>query len=418
MVDDARLVEIRAVRRELDEVVAAIREVPGYRDFLAAPRMSDIADGTGATPLVYLAAARSGGFALVVRGERVTSAEMPGLTAADVRDRVRDHLARYAAYRDDPARGRLGWDTALDDVCAWLWTAAVGPVLAAVGEVDDVVLVAGGLLGLLPLHAAWTPEAAAVTGRRYALDLATFHHVPNARSWQAARRLAAEVGADRLLTVADPWPVAASRLPMADREAAAVAVGFAEHRSLRQGTATAVSFEHAVRQADVVHLACHGVADLDRPLDSGLVLAGGRLTLARMLRLRLRLRLAVLSACETALPGADLPDEVVALSTGLLQAGVAGVVASQWAVPDRASALLMAEFYRGWRRSRQAPAAALRSAARWLRDTDNGEKARHLQQDGWLPPPVAEAFAARLGRSDRRGHTAIHEWGAFTYVGV
>ena len=63
---------------------------------------------------------------------------------------------------------------------------------------------------------------------------------------------------------------------------------------------------------------------------------------------RLQVRLAVLSACETALPGTELPDEVVALPTGLLQAGVAGVVASQWSVPDRATAMLMAEFYRRW----------------------------------------------------------------------
>jgi CHAT domain-containing protein len=63
-------------------------------------------------------------------------------------------------------------------------------------------------------------------------------------------------------------------------------------------------------------------------------------------------------------PGTDLPDEVVALPTGLLQAGVAGIVASQWSVPDRATAMLMAEFYRCWRRDRLAPAAALRAAQR------------------------------------------------------
>ena len=63
------------------------------------------------------------------------------------------------------------------------------------------------------------------------------------------------------------------------------------------------------------------------------------------MELQLRVRLAVLSACETAQPGTELPDEVVALPTGLLQAGVAGIVASQWSVPDRATAMLMAEFY-------------------------------------------------------------------------
>jgi len=48
----------------------------------------------------------------------------------------------------------------------------------------------------------------------------------------------------------------------------------------------------------------------------------------------LNVRLAVLSACETGLVGIDLPDEALALPTGLLQAGVASIVASQWIVPD------------------------------------------------------------------------------------
>ena len=79
------------------------------------------------------------------------------------------------------------------------------------------------------------------------------------------------------------------------------------------------------------------------------LLAGNRWITLRVLAMKLHVRLAVLSACETALPGTGLPDEVVALPTGLLQAGVAGVIASQWAVPDLGTAILMAEFYRRWR---------------------------------------------------------------------
>jgi CHAT domain-containing protein len=53
------------------------------------------------------------------------------------------------------------------------------------------------------------------------------------------------------------------------------------------------------------------------------------LTLRDLFDLKLPgIRLAILSVCETGLPGTQLPDEVVSLPTGLLQAGVAGVVAS------------------------------------------------------------------------------------------
>src|SRR5262249_52157032 len=79
-------------------------------------------------------------------------------------------------------------------------------------------------------------------------------------------------------------------------------------------------------QAHVLHFATHGRAGFDSPLEAGLAMAGGeQLTLRDILRLRLKqARLAVLSACETGIPGTKLPDEIVSLPTALVQAGVAG----------------------------------------------------------------------------------------------
>jgi CHAT domain-containing protein len=182
----------------------------------------------------------------------------------------------------------------------------------------------------------------------------------------------------------------------------------------------------ALRRADVVHLACHGFADLTTPLDSGLVLAGGApLTLRDLLASRLRVRLAVLSACETSMPGTELPDEVVALPTGLLQAGVAGIVASLWAVPDAATAMLMAEFYRQWRWERCSPAVALQRSQRWLRDTTNQEKVNayldaRTSAAAWLPSDVATAFLdeLRYREPDHRDEASVDAWAGFAHVGV
>jgi CHAT domain-containing protein len=220
--------------------------------------------------------------------------------------------------------------------------------------------------------------------------------------------------------------VSGSRLPFAGQEAMTAAAGFpSAHLLLAGGEATSHSFERLARAADVLHLACHGYAVLDSPLESGLLLADTTMTLRRLVELQLRVRLAVLSACETALPGTDLPDEVVALPTGLLQAGVAGVVASQWSVADWPTAMLMAQFYRCWRGERQEPGAALRAAQRWLRDTTNEEKIRQIEaavagQATWLPAPAAEAFLDRLYflEAGHRDHAALHYWAAFAHVGA
>lgn len=89
-----------------------------------------------------------------------------------------------------------------------------------------------------------------------------------------------------------------------------------------------------LRDHNVVHLACHGYANLISPLDSALLTGDQPLTLRDILGIRLAgrgpVRLAVLSACETNMVGLATPDEVVSLASGLLEAGVAGVVATQW----------------------------------------------------------------------------------------
>jgi CHAT domain-containing protein len=419
-----RLDELRAARRELDAAIEDIRRVDGFADFLAPPTFEDVARAAGADPLVYVTAAEPGGLALVVRGTDVVPVELPSLTAPALRERVDAHLAAYTRYAGDREGQRAGWSQALDDLCRWLWDTAMGEVLAALDGAAAATLIAGGLLGVLPLHAAWTPDRAAATGRRYALDELPLSYVPNARALTAARELAANAGAQRLLAVSEPWPVNASRLRAAPLEVEVACVAFPEDPVVLAGpAATARAFRRGAPAANLLHLACHGFADLEQPLNSGLLLADDvPVTLRDLMAMPLKVRLAVLSACETLLPGTSLPDEVIALPTGLLQAGVGGVVASMWAVPDAPTALLMAEFYRRWRGGAQPPAAALREAQIWLRDTDNGEKAEHFQaaiEDGWLPRPLINQLAFEVPfESDRRDHADIRVWAAFAHVGA
>lgn len=419
-----RLEEIRNARRELDAVIEEIQAVPGFEDFLAAPTFETVAAAATERPLVYVTPATPGGLALIVRGHDVAHVPLDGLAADTLRERLTPYFAVYRTYQVDRAALDL-WEAALDDVTAWLWDAVMAPVLAELGDSKELVLVAGGLLGLLPLHAAWTEDAGTPTGRRYAIDAAAISYAPNARALTAAAQAAAGTRGKRLLAIVDPQPVSAPALRFAPAEGAAAAAGFPGASTvLAGGEATVLAFNREAPQADVLHLACHGLADLERPLESGLLLAGNRwLTLRDLLGMALDVRLAVLSACETSLPGTDLPDEVVALPTGLLQAGVAGVIASQWAVPDLATTILMTEFYR--HRAEASPAAALRRAQRWLRDTTNERKIEQWRQAcadeaAWLPPDTADALIDRLAfrALEAREHAGLRSWAGFAHVGV
>jgi CHAT domain-containing protein len=416
---------VRAARRELDAVIGEIQTVPGFEHFLAPPTFDDILRGAGPSPLVYFAAAEQGGLALVVQDGDVTNVPLDALTAEELRSRVEAHLDIYTAYCGDRDGRRADWSRSLSEITGWLWTNAVGPVLDALGDAEEAVFVPGGLLGMVPLHAAWASDPRTKTGRRYALDQLTISYAPNARALQVARDRAGVAPVQRLLAVVEPAPVAAAPLPFARWEASGFAAGTGLSTvELRGTSATPLRFGQHAADADVLLLACHGRAALADPLRSALLLAGRAVTLQQLMEMRLRARLAVLSACETALPGTELPDEVIGLPTGLLQAGVAGVVASQWSVPDRATAMLVTEFGRLWRGGQRSPAVALAQAQRWLRDTTNGQKLGHwrdaLEEEPALPGDVVEEFVAALSfvEPHRRDHEDLPAWAAFAHVGV
>jgi CHAT domain-containing protein len=167
------------------------------------------------------------------------------------------------------------------------------------------------------------------------------------------------------------------------------------------------------------------LTDVSRPLAGALLLGDDvPLSLADVLAQQLELRLTVLSACETGRLGTELPDEVVSLPTGLLQAGAAGVIASGWAVPDASTAALMVDFYRRWRQEKRPPGEALAAAQAWLRGTTNGEKVdfweRALEEGAsWLPPDAAdELLDAYLVREpDALDDAGLDVWAGFAHFG-
>lgn len=135
--------------------------------------------------------------------------------------------------------------------------------------------------------------------------------------------------------------------------------------------------------AHLLHYSGHGGTNWQNPRQSGLLLAHDHMfTVADVQAMRHPgARLATLSACETGIPGRQLPDEVVNLASALVQVGFAGVVSSLWAVYNISTAMLMERFYRYWRVEGLSPVHALRAAQIWTRDTSNQEKADYFAQE-------------------------------------
>lgn len=367
-----------AVALERGRAVFLYEDRDGFRD---PPSYADVAAAAAGTCLAYITATCAGGFALLANGRaggdpRLSVEWLDGLTDSAAVEMGEEFRLRFL-----PAF--LGGDTqnyqaGMDSVARRLWDLAIGPVLAREPG-DRLVLIPGGsFLDSLPLHAAWTLPPGEAT-RRYAIDEALITYAPSARLLRAVRsrptRLATEI-----LAVYDP------ELANSGGEAQDARSWFNSGAAISAEELTCRSLRDMLPGHSVLHFACHGFADLAAPLDSGLAAASDSpLTLRDILGAPLAARLCVLSACDSAIAGGFVPDQVLSLPAGFLLAGAEGVVGTLWPVGDYHARVLLSEFYKLWQGQGIAPAEALRRA-----------QARRRVSDG---------------RSDAN-------WAAFMYVGA
>jgi len=120
----------------------------------------------------------------------------------------------------------------------------------------------------------------------------------------------------------------------------------------------------------IVHIATHGLLDVERPQFTGVVLslvgnktADGFLRTDEIFNLKMRPALVMLSACETGLGKEKRGEGVVGLTRAFMYAGAPTVGVSLWSVADKSTADLMADFYkRLLSPGSHPPVAAMRDA--------------------------------------------------------
>lgn len=450
---------------KLRATIGAIRETAGgkyreYRYFHQSLPIEEIQKQAHERPIVYLCSTTGGGFALVVSKRDVEVIELPDLEQQALQDQIwrpsneqikqiNSHIQQGMITSEDIQAVRGGffstyalwnltphltktpsqlilqlfttWLETIDETTHWLWDGFMGKVIHGLkNHGTAAVLIPVGQLALLPLHAAWTqdsPEHA----RRYALDELSLSYVPSAHSLQQAA-LAAQRPADRLLLVDNPD----GSLKFAKDEVQVAMDGFEQITHLSGKSATLAMVKAGMEKAHVLHFATHGRAGWEKAEQAQLLLSDGALALPDIFKLDLhQARLAVLSACETGIPGLELIDEMIGLPAGMLQAGVPGVIGSLWSVDDASTAMLMARFYYLWCEIELSPQEALRQAQTWLRDSTTKQIKGWLDQliDGeitGMSPNTAQAFYEYIAwkAPEARTFTSPFFWAAFTYTGI
>ncbi|MEV1005019.1 CHAT domain-containing protein [Nonomuraea sp. NPDC050202] len=244
---------------------------------------------------------------------------------------------------------------------------------------DTIWFVPHDVLHYLPLHAL-------LLGDRHLIDRNPVCYTPSAsvmRYCQAKRR----PGSRRVLVYADPR--ADMPLVHAREQALAITRLFGRDAVLRMGAQASVAkLEKDLAGLDghlrVLHLACHGRYDPERPLRSGVFLArdgsdDGNLSAERILTMSLPADLVTISACESGTNARHPGDELIGLTRALIYAGAASVLVSLWAVDEVSTGLLMQHFYRELL-SGTDKAEALRRAQRRLRDMTAAEVVAQCEQ--------------------------------------
>jgi CHAT domain-containing protein/Tfp pilus assembly protein PilF len=186
-------------------------------------------------------------------------------------------------------------------------------------------------------------------------------------------------------------------LPGTEKEAKEIAT-ILNSKSLMGAEATKKNVIEKMKTANIIHLATHGLLDVNsegllnskaagyKGIGGAIALSptdddNGLLTVLEITELDLPTQLVVLSACDTG-RGKISGDGVLGLSRSFLAAGASSVIVSLWSVPDAPTAQLMIEFYRQWQKT--------------------GDKAQALRQ-------------AML--SIKESHPHPRDWAAFTFIG-
>lgn len=369
--------DLAAVREEFDAVIRRIRAIPGFATFADLPSTGDLLPDAAHGTVVTFSITDLRSDALLLTADGISALPLPGVDLTSLTQLViafHDAVGRADARELSSAERREA-QAEIREILARLWDDVAQPVLTALGH-DAAVpengtwprvwWATGGLLGLLPLHAAGRHDAA--HAGQCVMDRVVSSYTPTIRALRHSRQQAATAaGGGGSLIVAMPTTPAAPGLPeplplpIAALEATLLAAMLPGPLVLTEPgpdtdgrdperVPTWAAVREALADSTIAHFACHGTHDPADPSESRLLLhdhATTPLTVARLASLRLhRAQIAYLSACRTAFHSdGSLLDESIHLANAFQFAGFPHVIATLWHIYDPIALTVAETFY-------------------------------------------------------------------------
>ncbi len=389
-----------------DELVAEVRELAGFKDFLGPPSLKSLQPAADGGPVVVINTSPWRCDALIVTTAGVRMVELGGLTLERTLEWTGIYLstlqkAEQAAYehqsalereQSDPRPGTIrdrsnaasaamdaykAVDVMLRSLQEWLWDTIAAPVLdelgldrkpPAGGEWPRLWWCPTGPLTLLPLHSAGYHDGAGGRVARTVIDRVVSSYTPSLRALVRARtnrsgragdttRYAPdrhtderpdEPDRDRLLIVTvDEAPGQARLDAIAQvRDTLTELMPQGRWTALGSDEATWERVHQELPKHRWVHFSCHGGQDLDRPSQGGLLLRDRTLRISDISERRFHGEFVGLAACKTATGGLMLLDEAITLSAALHYTGYRHVVAALWSILEKTAVKVFDDVYR------------------------------------------------------------------------
>jgi tetratricopeptide (TPR) repeat protein len=383
------------IAKDFEDIVELTRTQPGFERFLLAATEEQFKALAQLGPIVILNVAEVRSDAFLVTSNGVSNLHLPDLTDELVRSvakEMRGWCNNEGREERDMVRQGIQMGDTMKGILEWLWSAAVGPVLAELritGPPEDeesyphVWWVATGRLSLLPIHVAgYHLEGSSEN----ALDRIISSYIPSLKSLGYAQDRIRKIANDQYQTALflsmEETPDQA-KLPGAAKEAQQLSTILSNHVNpvVLEGPAKAEVLG-LLPELNICHFACHGISHPMDPSKSQLVLQDWKenpLFVNDIVRLRLEnSQFAYLSACSVADCQVEkLLDEGINLASAFQLAGFPSVVGTLWPINDHYSVEVAEEVYRGMidgdKLDVRKSAAALNLAVRRLRDKLGGE---------------------------------------------
>ena len=346
-----------------DRLIARIRAIGGFENFLHPPGIDQLASHDFGGPVVFTYTSPSRCDALILTedpGTPVRLVPLTDLTEDEARRQI-NRLLSAGQAAGNPSAGiaaRIAATKDVLDVLAWMWDTIAAPVLAALGHTtapaDDGLVwprvwwCPVGILAYLPLHAAghYVDLTSGAPNPRTVLDRVISSYTATIRALAYAGAQHPDPAGTNSLIIAVPDAPGIPPLPGVTAEASELAGLIPGAQVLSRPTRDTVLA--ALPGRPVAHFACHGYADWTSPAASQLILydySTTPLTVADISALRLTGGLAYLSACATTITSPALTNEAVHITGAFYLAGYQHVIGTLWPVSDTVARELARDFY-------------------------------------------------------------------------